>query len=152
MNTWVVLQLREGLSPSMPVADLEREFRRRCPTSAFHFPAVRQGCLDPENPMSAYVLVQPPVDASIEQSGLVAGVLKDPVSRRPLTVSDADVQRMSPLPLFPPPGSSVLVTAGDYTGLEGTVVEVNCSTCKVLVELWSRQSVLTLAVGEFAPV
>lgn len=152
MTSWAVLQLREGLSPSMPVADLEREFRRRWPHRVFRFPAVRHGCLDPANPMSAYVLVEPPVDSSFEQSSLVCAVLKDPVTSRPHLITEAELQIMSPLPVFPPPGSSVLVTVGDYDGLEGTVVEVNCNSCKVLVELWSRHTVLVLAANEFDPV
>ena len=151
-STWAVLQLREGLSLSMPVTELEAEFLRRWPRSIFRFPAVRQGCIDPENPLSAYVFVEPPIDGSFERSSLISGFLKDPVTHRPYYVTEIELAQMTPLPAFPPPGTSVLVTAGDYTGLEGTIVEINCNTCKVLIELWSRKSVLTLASNEFQSV
>jgi hypothetical protein len=149
---WAVLQLRDGLHPSTPVAELEQEFRARWPRNTFHFPAIKQGRLDMDNPLSGYVFVEPPVDHSFERSSLVAAVLKDPTTRKPLYVSDDELRGMRPLPPFPPPGASVLVTAGDYSGLEGVVVEVNCATCKVLVELWSKKSVLTLAANELERV
>lgn len=151
MKAWAILQLREGFDLSMPVSEAEHEFRARWPDKTFRFPAIKQGCLDAENPLSAYVFVRPPVEAAnFERSTLIAAVLKDPFSRRPLTVSDAELQTMMPLPAFPPPGSTVVITAGDYSGLEGTICEVNCSSCKVLVELWSRKTVVTLAANEFS--
>jgi len=153
VRAWAILQLREGVDLSQPVATLEHEFQLRWPGHAFRFPAVKQGCLDAENPLSAYVFVEPPIDAAIfERSAIIGAVLKDPSTRRPTYVTEQELAVMMPLPPFPPPGSAIMVTAGDYTGLEAVVVEVNCANCRVLIELWSRQVVLTLAANEFERV
>lgn len=143
------MQLRDGFDCSQPLTDIEREFRSRWPDNVFHFPATKQGRLDAENPLSAYVFVRPPIDASsFERSSLIAAVLRDPATRQVLYVTERELKRMTPLPPFPPIGTSVRVTAGDYEGLEGTIVEVTCTTAKVLIELWSRKRILTLAANE----
>ena len=152
MTAWAVLQLREGAHLAISVRDLEREFLARWPRNVFRFPAVKQGMIDLANPLSAYVFVLPPISASVfERSRLIATVLTD-AGHRPLLVTDDELRHMMPMPPFPDPGTSVRVTAGDFEGLEGTVVEVNCNSCKVLVELWSRTSLLNLAANEIEPV
>lgn len=144
---WAVLQLREGAGLSLSLPELERELRARWPNQQLKFPAVKQGFLDTDNPLSGYVFIEPPVDVNTS-TRLVAAVLRDPLTRQPVLVSDEDLAAMRPLPPFPPVGSTVIVTAGDFAGLEGTVVEVSLDTCKVLVELWSKKSVLVLAANE----
>lgn len=150
--SWAVLQLRDGIDFTIPLSTYEQEFSARWPGSIFKFPAVKQGRLDADNPMSGYVLVRPPVPPRADQSPLIATVLRDPASRRPLFVTDDDLAAMTPLPPFPPPGTNVLVTAGDYEGLQGVVCSVNCQTCDVLIELWSKQVVLSLAANELSRV
>lgn len=148
-DAWAVLQLREGSHLATSVLDLEREFQARWPLGIFRFPAVKQGMIDLANPLAYYVFVQPPVNVgAFERCHLITAVLTD-AARRPLLVTNAELCAMMPMPPFPPPGASVRVTAGDFEGLEGTVVEVTLTSCRVLVELWSRTSVLTLAANEF---
>jgi hypothetical protein len=144
---WIVLQLREGIGLSLPVKDLERELQLRWPDKQLKFPATKQGYLDLENPLSTYVFIEPPVEVNLA-TRLVACILRDPTTHAPVVLTDDDLAAMRPLPPFPPVGSTVLVTAGDYQGLEGVVVQVGKKTCKVLVELWSKKSVLTLFANE----
>jgi hypothetical protein len=144
---WAILQLREGVGLSLSVLELERELRARWPDRQLKFLAIKQGFLDLDNPLSTYVFIEPPVDAPVA-SRLVSSVLRDPLTRKPVLVSDVDLASMQPLPPFPPVGSAVLVTAGDFAGLEGVVVDIDAGLCKVLVELWSKKSVLILAANE----
>ena len=144
---WAILQLREGIGLSLSIAELERELQARWPDRQLKFPATKQGYLDLDNPLSGYVFIEPPVGTNLA-TRLVSAVLRDPTTHAPTLISDEDLAAMRPLPPFPPPGSTVLVTAGDYAGLEGVVVEVRGKSCKVLVELWSRKAVLVLKANE----
>ena len=144
---WAILQLRDGIGLSLSVQELERELLARWPNKQLKFPATKQGHLDLDNPLSAYVFIEPPVDTNLA-TRLVAAVLRDPTTHAPVLVSDADLAAMRPLPPVPPVGTTITVTAGDYAGLEGVVVEVRGKTCKVLVELWSCKSVLVLRANE----
>lgn len=144
---WAVLQLRDGIGLSLSVQELERELLARWPNRQLKFPATKQGHLDLDNPLSAYVFIEPPVETNLA-TRLVSAVLRDPTTHLPVLVSDEDLAAMRPLPPFPPVGTTVTVTAGDYAGLEGVVVEIRGKTCKVLVELWSCKQVLILRANE----
>lgn len=149
---WAVLQLKET-SELIPAGEVEQDLRRRWPRVTCRFPAVKQGYLDRDNPLSSYIFVLTPLaTAKLESSPFVTRFMRHPVTRRLATISDAELAAMAPTLQLPSPGSVVRVTAGDWAGLEGTVVECNCQSVKALVELWSRQSVLTLAPNEFQPV
>lgn len=153
MNThWAILSLRETSDP-ITIVELHTDLTRRWAKAVCHFPAIKQGRLDRENPLSAYVFVQVPVATQLlERSPYASHWLRDPVSRKLLKVDDTALHAMVQPPALPTPGAMVKVTAGDYAGLEGTVVETNCQTVRVLVELWSRQNLLTLAANEFQTV
>lgn len=147
---WAILQLREQ-TESLRTAEIERDLRARWADVICRFPAVKQGQLDRDNPLSAYVFVQTPLSPKIEKSIYTSGLLRDPVTRKLQKVTDADLAEMVPTTPLPAPGTSVRVTVGDWSGLEAQVVERNCQTIKVLIELWSKTTILTLAPNEFQP-
>lgn len=152
MTNWAILSLRET-SDAIPVDEVRADLLRRWQKAVVHFPAVKQGRLDRDNPLSAYVFVQVPVATELlQRSPYASHWLRDPVSRKLLKVDEYELQGMVQPPALPGPGATVKVTAGDYAGLDGTVVETNCATVRVLVELWSRQNLLTLAANEFQTV
>lgn len=148
MTHWAVLQLRDQTDP-LPVADLERDLLARWPAAICQFPAVKQGLLDRENPLSAYVFVRTPISPKLETSPYATRFLRDVTSRKLQKVSDTELRAMVAPPALPPPGTMVRVTAGDWADMEGVVVSQNCTQVGVLLELWSKKAVVDLAPTEF---
>lgn len=144
---WAVLQLREQSDP-IPVADLERDLLAHWPQAVCKFPAVKQGLLDRDNPLSLYVFVKAPVSPKIESSLYASRLLREPGSSRLQKVSAAELEQMVAPPALPPPGSVVRVTAGDWADMEGVVVAQNCTQVSVLLELWSKKAVISLSPNE----
>jgi hypothetical protein len=144
---WAVLQLREQ-SEAVRVADLERDLRGRWPPMVARFPAVRAGLLDRENPLSAYVFVQNPASLKLEASPYAAGFLRVPTKSSLQLVSDRELRQMASPPALPPCGTLVRVTAGDWSDMEGVVVAQNCAKVSVLLELWSKRTIIDLAPVE----
>lgn len=128
------------------MADLEADLRARWPKTVCTFPAVRQGLLDRDNPLSSYVFIRSPASPKLEASPYVAHYLR--VAHRLQLVSDAELRVMAKPPLLPPCGTLVRVTAGDWADMEGVVVAQNCTAVSVLLELWSRKSVVELPSTE----
>lgn len=151
MTEWAILHLRET-SDTLTAAEVEADLKMRWAPVICRFPAVKQGQLDKDNPLSNYVFVQVPLSPKLEKSPYATKFLRDPQTRKLQKVTDADLTLMVATTPLPPPGTTIRVTAGDWVGLEATVVECNCSSVKVLVELWSKQSILTLAPNEFTAV
>lgn len=150
MAHWAVLQLREHPDP-LAVSDLERDLVARCPTVVCRFPAIKLGLLDRDNPLSAYVFVQAPAPLKLEASPYATRFLRDAHNQTHL-VSDVELAQVIAPPILPPLGQLVRVTAGDWTDMEGVVVSQNCRSVGVLLELWSRKSVVDLSPTEFVVV
>lgn len=146
-SQWAVLQLREHSDP-IPVSDLERDLLARWPQAVCRFPAVKQGVLDRDNPLSLYVFVKAPVSTKIEASLYAAHLLREPSSHRLYKVSDRELEEMVAPPALPPLGTLVRVTAGDWADMEGVVVAQNCTQVSVLLELWSKKAVVALLPNE----
>jgi hypothetical protein len=151
VNEWAILSLRET-SDAVTVAEVEADLRMRWAPVVCKFPAVKQLALDRENPLSNYVFVQVPLSPKLEKSPYATKFLRDPLTRRLQKVTDAELAVMVSTTPLPEPGTTIKVTAGDFCGLDATVVETNCSSVKCLVELWSKQSILTLSPNEFSCV
>lgn len=113
------------------------------------FPALKQGVPDRDNPLSAYVFVRAPLSPRIERSPYVLRLLRNPRTRELQKVTDAELRAMVRLPALPPPQTVVTITGGPCAGLTGTVVETNCRSIRVLVELWSTSKLVTLEPNEF---
>ncbi len=154
---WAILQLRDGLDP-ISAEDIERDLRARWPKVVCRFPALKQGVVDFDNPLSAYIFVRTPVSRKIENSQFAMRLLREPTVKLPngrfrvgglQKVSESELRLMAPNIELPEPGVSVRVTAGDWAGLEGVVVESSGTAIKVLVELWSRKRLLKLEPSEF---
>jgi len=144
---WGILQLKDLPDP-IPVDVLERDLRHRWEDVECWFPAVREGYLDSLNPLSAYVFVRTPLSTRLETSPYVQRILRD--TRRQLQkVTDEELAAMTSTVELPPVGAVVQATKGDWSGLTGRVVHTNCTSVDVLIELWSRRSVVTLAAGDF---
>lgn len=145
---WAILVLRDFNEP-IPVSDVEHDLRQRWDKVVCRFPAVKQGLLDRSNPLSSYVFVQTPVSSKIERSVYATRFLRDPGTRKLQKVTDAELLAMAPTILLPSPGETVIVTVGDWAGLEATVVEAAGEQVQVLVELWSKRAVLKLLPNEY---
>ena len=148
VNLWAVAQLKELPTP-ITVAELTRDLTTRWPQLQFKLPAVKHDVLDRDNPLSSYLFLRPPVPPRLDTSPFVQRLLRDPGSHKIQYVTDSELAGMSPTPLLPDPGQIVRVTAGDWADMEGVIVEKNCETVDVLIELWSRKSVVTLRANEF---
>jgi hypothetical protein len=144
---WAVLQLREQ-ADALRVADLERDLLGRGPKTVCRFPAVRQGLLDRENPLSLYVFVKNPASLKLEASPYATRYLRTAGSGRLQLVAETELRRMAVPPALPPCGALVRVTTGDWADMEGVVVAQNCTQVSVLVELWSRRAVIDLPPTE----
>jgi len=145
---WAILSLRESNDP-LSIAEIERDLRNRWPKVEVKFPAVRHGQLDKDNPLSSYIFVRTPVSRKIENSIYATRLLRDPSSRRIHKITDVELAAMAPTILLPQPGSTVIVTTGDFAGLEAVVVEATDQSVKALVELWSKKAVVNLLPNEF---
>lgn len=151
---WAVLQLREPCE-ALPVATLEQDFSTRWPhpqPMVVRFPATRAGLLDRENPLSAYVFVRWPASLMLETSPYATRYLRIPGSSRLQLVADAELKQMVTPPVLPPCGTLVRVTVGDWSDMEGVVVAQNCSKVSVLLELWSKRTVIDLPPSELLVV
>lgn len=148
---WAVLQLREQ-AQAVRVRDLEQDLVGRWPQATCRFPAVRQGLLDRENPLSAYVFVQAPASLKLEASPYAAHYLRIAGTPRLHLVTDRELRQMANLPDLPPCGTLVRVTAGDWADMEGVVVAQNCTKVAVLLELWSTTAVVELPPSELIQV
>lgn len=144
---WAVLQLREQ-AQTLRVTDLELDLVARWPQAICRFPAIRQGLLDRDNPLSAYVFVQTPASLKLEASPFATHYLRIPGSARLQLVTDRELREMASLPALPPCGTLVRVTAGDWTDMEGVVVAQNCAKVSVLLELWSKSAVIDVPPTE----
>lgn len=113
------------------------------------FPAVRAGLLDRENPISLYVFVKNPASPKLETSPYATRYLRIAGSTKLQLVSESELKQMAVPPALPPPGTVVRVTAGDWSDMEGVVVAQNCTKVSVLLELWSRRTVIELPPAEF---
>lgn len=148
-HAWAILQLREVSDP-LPVEEIQRDLLAYCPHAQLHFPATKAGLLDRENPLSAYLFVRTPASLKLERSQFVTRFLRDPVTHRIQKITDAELSAMAPAVLLPPLGATVRITNGDFEGLEATVVDSTPEQQIVaLVELWSRQALVTLQPNEF---
>ncbi len=151
MPSWSVLQLREQTEP-VRVTDVERDFLTRWPQTVCRFPAVRQGVLDRDNPLSLYVFIKAPASPKLESSPYASRYLRIPGCRRLQLVTEAELLAMAVPPELPPCGAIVRVTAGDWADMEGVVVAQNCVSVSVLLELWSKQAVIELPPTELIQV
>lgn len=148
MAGWGILHLKDTPDP-IPVSLVEQDLRARWQDVVCRFPAVKQGLLDRDNPLSAYVFIQSPLSPKIEKSQFALRLLRDPVTRRLQKVTDVELAELIVPPSLPAPGTPVIITHGEWSGLSATVVETNCRSVKVLVELWSAQTLVTLGANEF---
>lgn len=154
---WAILQLVDSIEGTL-VEDSAREIRRFFPDLQLYFPAARAGLIAKGHAFSTYCFVvcpENPLDLlRLERSFLVESVLREPSTRFVQRLSDKEMMRL----IRQQEGDKVQVqdrvkiTAGDWSGLEATVVELVQDKVKVLVELWSRRSVLELPRNEVTPV
>jgi len=150
-HTWAVLQLREQ-AEALRVSLIERDFTGRWSKTVCRFPAVRQGILDRDNPLSQYVFVQHPASLKLETSPYATRYLRVPGTAKLQLVVDRELQEMAVPPALPPCGSLVRVLAGDWADMEGVVVAQNCVSVSVLLELWSKTAVIDLPPAELLVV
>lgn len=133
----------------MPAEVIEQDLRARWSQVVCWFPALKQGIPDRDNPLSAYVFVRAPLSPRIERSPYALRLLRDPRTHELQKVTDHELRQMVLPPELPEPFTTVHITSGDWAGLSGTVVERNCKTVKVLVELWSSTRIVTLEPSEY---
>lgn len=152
---WAVVSLHE-YAEGLTVAELGQDLRRHLPGGTFLFPAVVRGKLDEGNPLAAYVfLMANRTDRrllAVERSRYVDKLLCLPHTRQISRLTDDDLQRMvQPSgPAFTP-GDRVVITVGDWSGLEARVVAVLKAGVRVRVDLWSRQEEFLISPKELKP-
>lgn len=121
----------------------------------FFFPSINNGEIQSDSPLANYVFVEANLKDKalllLEQSRFVDMVLCTPGSvgnwREVNRISAKEVhniikQQHSDVLRV---GSSVLIEKGSFTGLYGTIVEIQGEDVKVYVELLSRKRVVSLS-------
>lgn len=152
---WAVVSLQE-FAEGLPLPDLLRDLRRHLPGGTFYFPAFRKGQLQPDDPLAAYVFVVANRSdrrlLRIERSRYVDRVLCLPHSRCISRLTDQELHRMvTPAAPRLTTGQTVLIQAGDWSGLEGVVVTVLKARVRLRVQLHSRREDVTLPLSDIQP-
>lgn len=144
----------------VPVATIERDFKRHAPQVEVFFPAVTaEGLPSPLHPLSSYAFPRANLPApkifALESSRYVDTVLRNGSSRTLAKVTDAELLltlKAKPKAQRLAVGDLVQVLAGDWAGLHGRVAEVVQGRVTVYLELFSTRTLVTLALHEIEPL
>lgn len=158
---WSIIQLTDA-AEVVPVSDVERDLRRHVIEEVLmYFPAkTKQGTFSKDNPYANYVFMSTdlpdPKLLKIEGSRFVDSVLCIPGSagrwRTVYKLTDAEVRSTLGIPDFDELqlGTPVVITLGQWAGLEGNLVGVFGNKAKVEVGMRSRKRIINVGREEIS--